>query len=527
MVRYKRKFLVAKQCNVVFRLVAAATALLLFCLPAVTDAMPDGPIAATQAGSIRGQTHPDTGVMIFKGIHYGESTAGLRRFLPPVPVASWEGIQDALDFGPVCPQSDRLLAYMGDSTSQSEDCLVLNVWTPGLSGKRPVMFWIHGGGFSSGSGSQPTYDGTTLAKRGDVVVVTVNHRLNAFGYLYLEELEGGEAFAGSGMAGMLDLELALEWVRLNISAFGGDPENVTIFGESGGGFKVCHLMAMPSAEGLFHKAIIQSGPSLKAVSRADGTQQAKAFMKSVDLAEIRELQAVPPEKLVGKLGIGSGRFAPVLDGRYLRVNPFDPTAAPTGAAIPVIIGSNRDEALFFMQRNPKRNLLTEPELKERVKRYLGDKVDEVLTVYRKSRPGASPWDLLIAVSSEHFRLNSIRLAERRIAAGHAPVYMYLFDYEVNDLLKATHAMEIAFAFSNFRYSPDAGPEALQLETNISEAWIAFARTGNPNHPKLPRWPAYTTKNRETMIFDTRSRIVNDPRPEEWRIWEKLDLGRGR
>ena len=487
----------------------------------------DNPVVPTTAGQVKGYVHTDQGIFTFKGLHYGEPTSGIWRFKPPRPVASWSDIKDAMDYGPTCPQTGSLAR----GPAQSEDCLVLNVFTPGLEGQRPVMVWLHGGGFASGSGSQAGYDGTALAKRGDVVVVTINHRLNVFGYLYLEEI-GGEAFGGSGMAGMLDIELSLKWVRDNIGAFGGDPNNVTIFGESGGGMKVSMLLAMPTSKGLFHKGIIQSGPGIRGIPKDQATTEAKDLMAKLKTDDVKKLQKLPVDDLLKAISASgeddassSLRLSPVVDGKYLPVNPFEPVAAPTGADIPIIIGSNKDEALLFVGRDPKRNIMTEEELIERLKPMLDTHVTDVVTAYKKSRPGASPWDLFIAISTESFRLGSIILAERKAAGGTAPVYMYLFDFEVNNQLKAAHAMEIAFVFSNASSRGTPRPEVKQLETLMSEAWIAFAKTGNPNVAGTPHWPAYTTKDRATMVFDTQSRAINDPRREERIAWEGIDLRR--
>ncbi|MEJ2132196.1 MAG: carboxylesterase family protein, partial [Gammaproteobacteria bacterium] len=300
------------------------------------------------------------------------------------------------------------------------------------------------------------------AKRGDVVVVTINHRLNVYGYLHLADI-GGERFAGSGIAGMLDAVLALEWVRDNIEAFGGDPSNVTIFGESGGGSKVSTLLAMPSAKGLFHRAVVQSGPGLRGVEPSDATELAEQLLDKLGIAknELDKLQAVPFAQLteaVGSLGVAAGmmRLAPVVDGSYLPAHPFDPVAAPTAANVPLIIGSNKDESALFSATDKRRRRLTEEELLERLERMLGDRRDEILAVYKRTRPNDSPWDLYIAITSEATRLRSIQLAERKAAGSAAPVFMYLFTYEseyLGGLFKSCHALEIPFVFDN----PDIAP----------------------------------------------------------------------
>jgi len=517
--------------------------LLLFVCFLFTDTVnaTDEPVVVTTAGQLKGYVNDEFGILTFKGIHYGESTADEWRFRPPRAVASWDGIKDATAYGPTCPQGtggEPGQDIVAESALQgppiSEDCLVLNVFTPDLEKKLPVMVWLHGGGFASGSGTP--YDGTRLSKRGDVVVVTINHRLNVFGYLYLDEL-GGDYFSGSGMAGMLDIELALKWVRDNISAFGGDPNNVTIFGESGGGAKVSMLLAMPSSKGLFHKGIIESGPGIRGMTRERGTETAKELMTKLKIKDAPKLQEIPVNELLKAISPPPGgapmggmgfRLSPVVDGKYLLVHPFDPVAAPTAKGIPIIIGTNKDEALFMLRRDPKQYTLTEEELTKRLKPMLGDKVNDVLAVYKTTRPDATPFDLLVAIQSEGFRLGSITLAERQAATSGAPVYMYLFGFEINEQSRAAHAVELAFVFNAATArGVSERPETAQVQTDMVEAWVAFARTGDPNYPEGPHWPVYTTKDRATMVFDAVSRAVNDPRRQERLAWEGIDRTMGR
>jgi len=508
----------------------------MFLFPGISNA-DTSVVADTIAGKVKGSFAEE--VYRFKGIPYGESTAGALRFKPPHPVKAWEGIKDATKFGAICPQTGAVADGQDPKKSPgysmtgyieklpvSEDCLVLNVWSKGTSGNRPVMVWYHGRGYVQGSGSEDWYDGTALAKRGDVVVVTVNHRLNVFGYLNLETL-GGDEFAGSGMAGMLDATLALQWVRDNIKNFGGDPNNVTIFGESGGGAKVSMLLAMPSARGLFHKAIIQSGAGLKARNKQAAHENTLTLFKTLGIAEdnVEALQNIPMEKILTAMNKMGARFSPVKDDRYLPMQPFDKIATPWSDGIPIMIGSNKDEVALFNAADPKLKTLTDVELKERISKKHPDKADAVIAAYKKNRPDATPWDIFISIGSDtSFRMPSIKLAEAKIAASNAPVYMYLLDWETNyggGIFKSPHAVDIAMVFSHVDKVPLSGTreDRFELETAMSEAWIAFARVGNPNHSAIPHWKTYSTESRDTMVFDVPSRLVSDPRKAEREVWQ--------
>ncbi len=506
--------------------------------------MADYTVAETTTGKLRGAV--TNGIHIFKGIPYGAAPEGAARFKPPTRPASWGGVRDALEFGPRAFQNDNSFALMpellalfnAEPIAMGENCLVLNVWTPALDGrKRPVMFWCHGGAFISGSGSSGWYDGTNLARRGDVVVVTVNHRLGVPGYLYLGDL-AGEAYAASGNVGMLDIVEALKWVRDNISAFGGDAGNVTIFGESGGGAKVSVLMAMPSAHGLFHKAIVQSGPAVTVMDRADATETATMVLKELglDAKQLEKLQNVPAEDLIkaqsavlAKVGFGLGALAnrrrlgfnPVVDGHALPQHPFEPVAPKISADIPLMIGTNKDEILLFA---PQLADLDEATMQTRMKAFVGDGAERIIEAYRRARPNASAAEIAVAITSDRFmRIGSITLAERQAAQHAAPVFMYLFTWETPVLggrLKSPHALEIPFVFDNVgtdRLSGDT-PTKFVLAEKMSKAWLAFARSGDPNHSGIPRWPGYTAEQRSTMIFDDECKIAHDPFGAERLAW---------
>jgi para-nitrobenzyl esterase len=488
-------------------------------------------VVRTSFGQIRGITQDK--VSAFFGIPYGAPTAGARRFMPPAKPESWKGIRDAVEFGPRSPQGPSGLipevAAVDRRELASEDCLRLNVWTPAAgAGRRPVMVWLHGGGYSQGSGSFIIYDGANLACRHDVVVVTVNHRLNVFGYLYLAEL-GGEKYANSSNVGMLDIVAALEWVRDNIAAFGGDPSNVTIFGQSGGGGKVSTLMAMPSAKGLFHRAVVESASAIRGVPKDEATSSAGTFLAKLGLQsnQVDELQKLPVEQLVTAMGGAGGeaslRLAPVVDGTSLPRNPFDPDAPEISATVPLLIGSVETEVAFI--RGTPLDPLEDDALHTHVKQVLraadDGSVDRLIEVYRTGRPNISNTDLyLILASDATFRAGVLTEAERKADQATAPVYMYYFTWKspVRDgKLRTFHTLEIPFVFDNVDLATamtGSGQERYALEDKISTAWVAFARTGNPNHKGLPNWPAFNTKQRATMMLNNECAVTDDPNGEE-------------
>jgi para-nitrobenzyl esterase len=502
-------------------------------------------VAETTYGRVRGVDVG--GIKVFKGIPYGASTAGPNRFMPPVAPAKWSGVREAVDYGPSAPQSEpgarrspsALAVAAAGLPAESEDCLVLNVWTPAVhdNRKRPVMFWCHGGGFATGSGSSPVTEGLNLARRGDVVVVTINHRLNVLGFTSLEEA-GGPDFASSGDVGMLDIVAALRWVRDNIAEFGGDPDTVMIFGQSGGGRKVATLLAMPSAKNLFHRAIIESGATLRLVEPDQGTRVARELMTTLGIAKdrVRDIQRVPLERLmsayfevVRRMNVDqmTQGFSPLVDGVAVPQHPFHPRASAVSADVPVMLGSTRTELTSSAQEADFS--MTDAAMRTRVRQLLGEHAEQAIRVYQKVNPGASPSDIYFLIASDYRYSGPVtKIAERRAALGKGPVYLYYFRWETpvdGGRLKSPHTIEIPFAFDNVKAAArltGGGPDAMALADKVSDTWIAFARTGNPNQPKMPRWPAFNTDDRPTMVFDTESRVVNDPIKEQrLMIWKAL------
>ncbi|MBV9861292.1 MAG: carboxylesterase/lipase family protein [Alphaproteobacteria bacterium] len=512
--------------------------------------MESGPVIETAAGRLRGTQAG--GIHAFKGIPYGASTAGANRFLPPRPAVPWAGVREALSYHAQAPQAPRakrrseleFLLGPSDATPESEDCLTLNVWSPGLDrAKRPVMVWLHGGAFAYGSSNRAFSDGANLARRGDVVVVSVNHRLNIFGFLDLGEI-GGEHFAQSGNAGVLDLLAALEWVRDNIAAFGGDPANVTIFGESGGGGKVSVLMAMPAARGLFHRAIVQSGAGVRMRTRERGLALTAAVLDHLGISrgEWERLQQVSVRALLEAIApasraIGPTRwklldrydFGPVVDGEILPQQPFDPDAPAIADDIPLMIGGTRDESALFLADDDAwwRRQLNEGDVRGRIAAIAGDEADALIAAYRRARPKATAAQLLVAVlTGGNFWIRSVLLAERKAMRRGAPVHMYSLDWgtPVHDgRLGAHHAIDVAFVFDtvDVPQATAAMPGARELAARMSATWAAFARHGTPDNAAIPHWPAYTESERATMIFDTECRIDRDPGRDARLLWSRV------
>jgi para-nitrobenzyl esterase len=501
------------------RAVVAGAAALGIAGPAYAQA---APIAATKAGQVRG-TRVD-GIYAFKGVRYGATTEG-RRFMPPLPPTPWTGVQDATDFRNHAPQlgADRPKVYdsWANPRPESEDCLFLNVYTPGLRDgrRRPVMVWFHGGGYTSGSPSSHYADGTRLAKRGDVVVVTVTHRLNAFGYLYLAHLD--PALADSGNVGNLDMIAALRWVRDNIAEFGGDPGNVLIFGQSGGGSKVSSLMVMPGAAGLFHRAVVQSGSAIRSTTvdaaQASTARVMRALNLPVSAEGVARLKAMPRTQLSAGIVDAGGSYGTVVDGRSVPRHPFDPDAPAVSRSVPMLIGSTTDEtASLIGGRDESLFSLTWDTLPARLSQNLqGMDVNRVIAELRRVYPNDKPSDIFFtATTNRQFRRNSILQAERKAAQGGAPAYMYLFAWRTpvdGGKWKSPHSVEHAFVFDNVAKSASmvgAGAEQQRVADAVANAWIRFARSGNPG------WAPYTPARRTTMVFDAVSRTVDDPRREE-------------
>ncbi|MBL6613866.1 MAG: carboxylesterase/lipase family protein [Reyranella sp.] len=512
-----------------------------------SEAATQSPIVETASGRVRGVT--SGGVHVFKGIPYGASTAGANRFMPPRRPQPWTGVRETVVYAgrspqaPAAAQRPELATVWGpvDTLPVGEDCLTLHVWTPGLdNAKRPVMVWLHGGAFSYGSANSPRYDSTRLAGRNDVVVVAVNHRLNIFGHLDLSAV-GGERFAESGNVGVLDLVQALEWVSEHAARFGGDPGNVTIFGQSGGGGKVSALLAMPRAKGLFHKAIVQSGSSIRFAERERTTRLADAVLKHFGLRadQIDALQALPVARLQEAVVPAQAtlprprqplldryNFGPVIDGGLLPAQPFDPGAPVVSDDIAVLIGGTKDESAIFLAPDDAvwNRTISEDELSRRVAAVAGDATDGLLAYYKRRDPSASPADRLITMlSASNFGVRAVLQAERKAARSRAPVWMYSFDWEspaFGGRLKASHSVEVPFVFDTLHVIGDAHhkPGAQALADKVSKTWASFARNGD-----LP-WPRYTPDRRATMVFDDDARVIEDPDGEVRSTWSRVAAG---
>jgi len=515
----------------------------------------------TAYGRLRGTRKGD--LVTFKGVPYAGSVSGENRFKGPPPLVPWTGVRDAFTPGPPSFQPNRP-SFGVDEPVPSENCLVLNIWTPAADQRRrPVMFYNHGGGLVVGSGSIWYQDGSNVARQYDVVVVASNHRLGFLGYLFLADL-AGEEYATSGNQGILDIAAALKWVRENIEAFGGDPHNVMVFGESGGGAKSSCIYALPVAKDYFNKASIESGPGVRMTPRDMATETAKMVLSELGLSdkEVPKLKEVPAERLVevqavvakkapGNLTLSGGRkgmvvsrpggFGPVVDGTYLPNHPFDPTAPAISRDKPLMVGTNKDEMAFFFFERKAIDIfsLTEDALKSRLDKELGSDAEKVLSTYHKSRPGASPSDLYIAITTARAMwLGSIEIAEKKYEQKSAPVYMYMFTHEsnlivpdTNHRLGAAHATEIWYKFNNVDVEGPkdptrpsligTDPDRKKTALHMSEMWATFARTGHPGAKGQPSWPAYTLEKRATMMIDAQCKVEEDPFEQERALWDSL------
>lgn len=501
------------------------------------------------------------GVNVFRGIPYAGRISGDRRFRSPAPLEAWAGVRDALQLGVPAIQPPNQ-TYGINEPEPAENCLFLNIWTPANDNKkRPVMFYNHGGGFSTGSGGSVAQDGANLARNFDVVVVETNHRLGIMGYLYLDEIAGPD-YAGSGNMGMLDIVAGLEWVNKNIASFGGDPSNVMIFGESGGGAKTSCLYAMPSAAPYFNKTSIESGPGVRMTPRDTAAQttamvlkelgiDAKNWKKLLDIpaADLLNLQQKLPSlaprikstnKKKGIMESSPGSFSPVVDGIALPHHPFDPVAPNISKDKPLVVGWNEDEYAFFAMMSSDKSVfkIDFAELPGRLQPQFGDDTQRIIDIYRKTRPNASAVDIFIAVESINMMgLGSLDIAEKKAEQKGAPGYLYNFGYKSEVLIPGTdyplgtpHAMDITFKFNNEvppkdgsngrSYFGGSKPERFIASHHMAELWTTFARTGKPSAKDVPEWPAYNLESRPTMRIDTKCEVINDRYGEELKIWRE-------
>jgi len=494
----------------------------------ITTPMPTVSVETT-LGRVRG--YIDTRINSFRGIPYAASAAGPNRFLPPRKAQPWTGVRDAIELGHRSPQLDNPRVpewFVMDRTEpQGEDCLVVNVWTPGLSdnGKRPVLVWLHGGGFTVGSNGFTVYDGANLARKLKVVVVGVNHRLNAFGFMYLGDI-GGEKYANANV-GMLDIVAALQWVRENIERFGGDPNSVTVFGQSGGASKVSTLLGMPGAKGLFHRAYAMSGSQVRSLDRDQATRNARAWLAKLNVSptNLAQLQDIPMRKLRAALAATDTGLAwgPVVDGRTLPAHPFDPNASEISSDVPLMIGSTETEQTW--NATQLYDPLSDVELREDVAQVLRSDegaAQRVIDLYKRNRPRASNLDvyLLISTDASNFRTGTDTQADRKAAQGKAPVYKYYFQWYSPvraGMLRAMHTMDVPFVFYNHETAQSevgSGPDVVSLADKMSTTMVAFAKTGTPDNPMIPHWPAYNGAQKSTLVWNTDVKVVNNPYGEE-------------
>jgi para-nitrobenzyl esterase len=513
----------------------------------------------TAYGKLRGVR--EDGVIIYRGVPFAGRISGDRRFRRPEPLEPWTGVREALRLGHPAIQPPKQ-TYGINEPEPAEDCLVLNIWTPANDNKkRPVMFYNHGGGFATGSGGSVAQDGTNLARNFDVVVVQTNHRLGIMGYLYLDEIAGAE-YTGSGNNGMLDIIDGLKWVHQNIEAFGGNPDNVMIFGESGGGAKTSCLYAMPDAASCFNKASIESGPGVRMTPREVADETTSLVLKTLNIApaDWRKLLEMPAADLLavqmelskmatphvapGKSrGIGGARpggFGPVVDGGALPAHPFDPVAPAISKNKPLLVGWNEDEYNFFamVSGDVSAYKLDEDGLRKKLESQYGKDTDRIIDTYRKSRPNAAPTSIYVEIASVTFMgLGSIEIAEKKCEQKGAPAYLYNFGYKSEVKIPHTdyaigtpHAMDIQFKFNNVVPSdnPQSGKgmagnrsERFKASRNFAELWATFARTGVPAAVGQPAWPPYDLIKRPTLRIDSTCEVIYDRNRSERELWQSL------
>jgi para-nitrobenzyl esterase len=488
----------------------------------------------TTLGTVRGMAN--TGIRIFRGIPYGADTAGTNRFMPPRKPAAWAGARNCIGYGPISPQtasgfrSDYSQLIQWDkhigTGGMNEDCLSLNVWTPGVndSEKRAVLVSFHGGGWATGSGNGPMYDGGQLALLGGVVVVTVNHRLASFGYTHLAAVGAPEEFRSAGVCGVMDMVASLEWVRDNIARFGGDPSRVMIFGQSGGGSKTSTLLGTPAAKGLFHRAVVQSGSTLRLISEADAEKAADQLLAKLGLTRSRvaEIQRVPWEQLLQAQVEAGGAFTPVMDGRYLPHHPFDPAAPPESRDVPVIISTTLEDAALRLTNWD----LTDSGLSSLLNERFKGKAAEILDLYRPAAAGKTPYLIQAQVMTDsQARARAIVQAERKAAQGGAGAWMYIWEWPTpafDGKLGAVHGHDVDASFNLYRNGICGTGDKVgrKMSLRLSSAFVAFAKTGNPDNEHIPHWPSYDATARSTMIFDTDTRVVSDPRGAIRKYWSR-------
>lgn len=507
--------------------------------------------AETTYGKLRGSRAK--GVVVFKGIPYAGQVSGQYRFRRPAALQPWAGVRDALELGPPAIQPPRQ-----NEPKPAEDCLFLNLWTPATdNGKRPVMFYSHGGGFVVGSGGAAIQDGANLARNFDVVVVQTNHRLGLLGFLYLDELAGPD-YAGAGNQGLLDIIAGLAWVHQNIAHFGGDPDNVMIFGESGGGAKTSCLYTMPSAAPYFNKASIESGPGVRMYTTEMAAATTHHVLKTLEIAphDWRKLLDVPAANLLqvqsqfppvpphqrkrnpgGVTEPTAGSFGPVVDGNILPQHPFDPTAPAISKNKPLITGWNEDEYTFFAweRKDTSAFTLDFAGLPAKLEAQYGADTPQLVETYRRAMPNATAPEIFVAIASiTMMGLGSVEIAEKKVAQQGAPVYLYHFGYKSEMKIPGTdyavgtpHAMDITFKFNNetpennFDFLSGKRAERFIASRKMAELWTTFARTGKPAAADVPEWPAYTLAERATLRIDTDCTVLYNRFSEELALWRAL------